>query len=84
MSFEGEEDLNIEFGDVVPCDCSEGSYGHIYALVERDCPPRFSCRDSFCFGHSGKSARGGPGHKMVGGLGSRRSAVWIHRSRKGW
>ena len=42
MSFEGEEDLDVELGDIVPCDCSEGSYGHINALVERDWPPRFS------------------------------------------
>ena len=46
MSLEGEEDLDIEFGDVVPCDCSEGSYGHIDALVDRDGSPRFSFRDS--------------------------------------
>ena len=45
VSFEGEEDLNIEFEDVVPCDSSEGSYGHINALVHRDCSPRFSFRD---------------------------------------
>ena len=42
MSFEGEEDLDVQLGDIVPCDCSEGSYGHINALVERDWPPRFS------------------------------------------
>lgn len=45
MSFEGEEDLDIEFGDVIPCDCSEGSYGHINALVELDWSPRFSFRN---------------------------------------
>lgn len=44
MSFKGEEDLDIELGDVVPCDGSEGSYGHINALVERNWPPRFSFR----------------------------------------
>ena len=51
MSFEGEEDLDIEFGDIVPCDCSEGSYGHINALVQRDCSRRFPFRDSH-FGDS--------------------------------
>ena len=47
MSFEGEEDLNVEFGDIVPCDCSEGSYGHINALVDGDCCSRFAFGNSF-------------------------------------
>lgn len=53
MSFESEEDLDIEFGDIVPCDCSEGSYGHINTLVERDWAPGFSFRG----GHFGDSER---------------------------
>lgn len=53
MSFEGEEDLDIEFGDIVPSDCSEGSYGHINALVGRDWSPRFP----FGNGHCGDAKR---------------------------
>ncbi len=45
MPFKSEEDLDIELGDIVPCDSSEGSYGHIDALVERNWAPRFSFRD---------------------------------------
>ena len=57
MSLESKEDLYIEFGDIVPCDCSEGSYGHINALVERDCSPRHSFGDSFRAGHLGDADR---------------------------
>ena len=63
MSFEGEEDLDIEFGDVIPSDSSEGSYGHINALVERDWPPRFSFRDA----HSADSERRVLGANDCGG-----------------
>lgn len=64
MSFEGEEDLDIEFGDIVPCDCSEGSYGHVYALVDWDCSPGLSYRDSFRDGHFKGSEGGGLGEMM--------------------
>lgn len=71
MSFEGEKDLDIEFGDIVPCDCSEGRYGHIYALVELDCSPGFSFRDSFrnsfWDGHFQGFEGGGFGEMMVEG-----------------
>ena len=56
MSFEGEEDLDVEFSDIIPCDCGEGSYGHINALVEWDWAPGFSC-NCFRYGHGGYSER---------------------------
>lgn len=73
MSFEGEEDLDIEFGDIVPCDCSEGRYGHIYALVDRNCSPRFSFRDSG--GHFRGSEDGRFGKLVVEGGWSKVSSV---------
>ena len=53
MSFEGKEDLDIEFGDIVPCDCSESSYGHINAFVEPYCSPRYSFGNSLGDTHFG-------------------------------
>ena len=58
VSFEGEEDLNIEFGDVIPCDSSEGSYGHINALVDRNRSSGFSFWDGFRRCHFGESEGG--------------------------
>lgn len=55
MSFEGEEDLDIEFGDIVPCDCSESSYGHENTLVELDFTASDSVRGIFGDDHFGES-----------------------------
>ena len=74
MSFEGEENLDIEFGDIVPSDCSEGSYGHISALVDRDRSSGFA----FEGGHVGGSARGRREPMIFETVGGR-SAKWIHR-----
>ena len=75
VSFEGEEDLNIEFGDIVPCDSSEGSYGHINALVDRDSSPRFSFGDCFERCHFGGSEGGGFEQRIVEGEESNVSSV---------
>lgn len=36
MPFEGEEDLDVQFHDIVPRDCCERRYGHEGGLLERD------------------------------------------------
>lgn len=63
VSLEGEEDLDIEFCNIVPCDCGEGSYGHVNALVERNWSPRFSWGS----GHCEFSERRGPWTNDCGG-----------------
>ena len=67
MSLEGEKDLDVQFGDIIPCDCSEGSYGHIYALVDRDCSTGFSLRNSFRAGHLEESDSRGMMRMIVEG-----------------
>ena len=77
VSFEGEEDLNIEFGDIVPCDSSEGSYGHIYALIDGDFSPRFAFRDCFqrCHCRGGEGGGGEFESRIVEGEESNVSSV---------
>ena len=48
MTLEGKEDLNIEFSDIVPRDSSEGSYGHVVSLIERECLPSGPLRYTHC------------------------------------
>lgn len=36
MAFESEEDLDVQFHHVIPCDCREGRYGHECGLLEWD------------------------------------------------
>lgn len=79
MSFEGQEYLDIEFGDIVPCDCSEGSYGHINALVVRNCCSRLSFGDSL--GHFGGFELGGSGQMISEGGESKVSSVESWRPR---
>ena len=74
MSFKGEENLDIEFGDIIPCDSSEGSYGHVNALVNRDWSSRFS----FGCGHSEDWKRQVSGASDSKQLVSPRSTVWMH------
>ena len=52
MTLEGEEDLDVKLGNVVPCDSGEGRYGHIICLVIWDGRPSgsFGCAH---FGGSG-------------------------------
>ncbi len=89
MSFEGEEDLDIEFGNIIPCDCGESSYGHVNALVDRDCSPRFSFWDAFRVGHFGDLSVRDLGKRLSREV-SRMLAVWVHRgqtrlqSTRGW
>ena len=58
MSFEGQKDLDVEFGDIVPSDGSESSYGHVYALVVGDCSPRFTFRRGHCGDAEGRVFQG--------------------------
>lgn len=75
MSFEGKEDLDIKFGDIVPCDCSESSYGHINAFVERYCSPRYSFGNSLGNAHFGGTESRKYGQAIVEGGESKVSSV---------
>lgn len=62
MSFEGEEDLDVELCDIVPRDCSEGSYCHKCPLVPRDlccCGPNRRRSPHDCLEVPGQSKKGG-------------------------